>query len=45
MIKEICGIKWFDLLWVTLEHLKRLFESLDDFIKGSAPLSDMLGLA
>ena len=45
MVSKFGGIKWFDLLRVALEHLKRLFESLDDFIQGSASLSDVLGLA
>ena len=33
------------LLWVSLQYLQGLFQSLDDLFKGSPPVSDMFGLA
>ena len=37
--------KYFNLLWVTLQHFQRLSERLDDFVKGIASLSNMLWFA
>ena len=47
MVNKIGGIKVSvcDLLRIALQHLKRLLQSPNYFIQGSAPLSDVLGLA